>query len=457
MEPKTKYDARYFAINSATLYDQLTFAKTGPTPQIRDHIAASLGLPTADLSMDLLEKAHRLAVRAVDATISPDNLSSRGYLIYSRFLSALSSALVDGGDLVPPPRHRAFEWVKDGLTPSVVEAFVKEVMPKEVREETSLSTLKYLGGSVRFRLSAQQSRALSLRIRDVNSAVFTEPVLEIAERLAKARSLPLAELPRVGTSPTTKVSYGKVELDGIVSPKGTSSSGPFDAGLPSPQQFGPQRTPYSNRAGVGDYGERLAESIVEAVRIAMGQVSDVAARLEASEPFAAAKNLVLQPQAVDVLQEGIVSIGHVLSMMLGQGVPGMSADEVLAKIGDGALVTQLAMTAPFGVLGPHGNAGLLAQDPITFTDEGRAVLPRSLHDLVKTAHQKAEIVSAESNTHTMPKHRTETLTGCPVAVRGPIRREDGSVEMTAQPALQSLAVEVIALVRRVLQEKSAAT
>lgn len=421
-------------------------------------IREALGLAEAQLPADLFDRAREYAEKNTRFTGPAWDLDGLKDAYVQTFAQALAAALGSSYDQAPPPRDRTFQWMREGLTAAAMGDFLNAVLPEEMRAKSPLAALKTAGPAMKAQLSTAQAHALSLRIRDTNTAVFTEPTVELAARLAALHDRPLVGLPRVGTSPIQDSKYTWLPVRGVPESRLLSvAQAHVRSGTTAERNFGDsQHTIYSNRVGVGEYGPSVAFAIVEAVRIAMGQVRDVAEKLENSAAFAEVKTrITVQKSAAELLQEGVATIGQVLGLLLGKAVPGMDVDQLLEKISDGALINQVAMTAPFGVLGPLGNEGIIAADAITFTDDGRALLPRSVHNMLKEAHHRREPISAGSKIDAPIFNRTETMTGCPVALRGPVRTKDGSVELTEHPPLQQLASEVVALVRRVVREQGA--
>lgn len=213
-------------------------------------------------------------------------------------------------------------------------------------------------------------------------------------------------------------------------------------------------------APVGAYGENVAKAIVEAMRIAACVVDPHSEELEQQPGWSRlAGHLAFNSVSRTLLREGVVSIGQALALVLGQRADGnKDIDSVLADIRDSSMLAHVAVTAPFAVLAPLVGLGMLPVDGITYAANGRARMPQSLHDVLKETNQQRLLISndpaaPDANTNT----RTQTLRGCPVAVRAPTVDADGNVSLAQTSALHDVSAAFIDLVRVILRDLDSGT
>jgi hypothetical protein len=313
-------------------------------------------------------------------------------------------------------------------------------------------------------MTATQGAVFAGRLKEVNCAVFTGPCLDLAAQLAQTRNFAVTRLLEEAMgSPPVKVPFGP--FDAAPFQRNALEEGPYvNRPCRRAKEFiasnaeALQTAGVVNRIPIGDYGERLSMALMQAIRIALSQVGSVAAPMMTAPVYqAVAGSLTFQPDPRKLLDEGIVSLGHALSLLLSREVPGKTAVQVLRDVADRGLVGMLGAVAPFAVIGPMASTGQLPMDPVGYDERGRAQLPRDLHQALVELRRQRETFSGEATSdyaarHSQGLNRTETLRGCPVASLGPIFGADGNLTLTAASPLNALAREYIGIVVRLLEE-----
>lgn len=439
----------------------------------RQALAERLGVDIGEIPADAFERARQVALDAARPEHLPPGWASRERIELwpvERFAQALAHHLEVGFKPGAPPKTARFGWLPAqvpgsgsqterltgaidvnammGLFGPIARAAVPDETPRRLLECPHL----------REQLSAEQARALAIYSKEVNAAVFSAPCFDLTDILAARREVPLSERARFKGEPDV-VNYkvASSELDDHPSASGLeqaqraiASSIELDYGF---------KATFQNRAPIGEYGSHLSSAIVDAVRIALADADQVIALLQATRAAnALAGATTVQQSPVDLLREGIVSIGQTLALLLAHAPPGISLDELLARIASSGLVAQVAAQAPFAVIGPMIAVGRVPSDPVSFDDAGRPQLPPSLRELIREVHASRQLMSAEAGSFETvagyKEQRTQTMMGCPVAGRAPKVGPGGEVEIAKEPALVGLASEVIDLVRRSLREEA---
>lgn len=447
------------ALQSPELRDAI---KAQQESEVHRLVAEKLGLSEGELP----KEAIRVALGAATRKLKPDDdtvpdYSKEGRRL-ERFSAALAGALGAGqwSSASPAQRGSWFAGASEDIKLDEVLLYLSGALPADLAPgpndeqlrkagyEPLLSSLKY-DPSVRYALSEKGAHALAYRAREVNAALFGGATFALAKGLHELLDRPLPELPRVGkepeltslamfsTPPPSLVSAGLERVPSAV--VGEPSSGLF---------WGPNGAFFQSRAAIGEFGAPLAYAIVEANRIAFSLVDGVAGALSSEAHKAVMGRLTVQKEAVPLLQEGIASIGHVLGLLLAKKPEGMELDQALAMIAEHGLVHQVALHAPFGQIGPMHGQGLVPKEPIAFNERGQLLIPRSLHEVLRTAQQAAVLPSME---HPLaPEFPTQTTMGCPVASRMP--KAEGTQRTSP---LSALVTEYIELIRKILREMPA--
>lgn len=437
----------------------------------RQGLAQRLGVDVGEIPADAFERARQVALDAARPEHLPPARAGREQIEIwpvERFAAALAHLLEVGLKPEAPPKTTRFAWVPaqvsgsgsqtERLTGAIdVRAMMRLFEPivrAAVPDETPRRLLQC--PHLREQLSAEQAKALAIYSKEVNAAVFSAPCFDLTEILARRREIPLSERARLGAEPEV-VHYkpGSSELDLHPSAAGL---GQAEQAISSQLEldYGFKAT-FQNRAPVGEYGPALSSAIVDAVRVALADADQVIASLQATPAASALAGVTtLQQSLVDLLREGIVSIGQTLALLLAHAPPGVSLDELLERIARSGLVAHVAAQAPFAVIGPMIGAGRVPSDPVSFDDAGRPQLPPSLRELIRDVHASRQLMSAEAGSYETvvdaKEQRTQTMMGCPVAGRAPKVGAGGAVEIATEPALVGLASEIIDLVRRSLRE-----
>lgn len=380
-----------------------------------------------------------------------------------RFAAALAGALGagEGPSAGPTPRRCWFAGAPADIKLDEVLNYLAGALPADLGPaandgqlrkagyEPLLTNLKY-DFNVRYSLTEKGAPALAYRTREVNAALFGGATFALAGGIRGLLDQRLSTLPRVGTEP--ELSSSPMFTEPPASLVSTGLDHVQDAVLSKPSvgwpHWGPTGSYFQSRAAVGEFGTPLAVAIVEANRIAFALVAGVAGSLSTQVHKAVVGRLTVQKEPAPLLQEGIASIGHVLGLLLAKKPADMDLDQALAKIAEHGLVHQIAIHAPFGQVAPMHAQGLVPKEPIAFNERGQLVIPKSMHEVLQSAHESAVLPSME---HPIaPEFPTQTLMGCPVASRMP------KADSTQRGApLSALVTEYIELVRKILREMPA--
>ena len=124
---------------------------------------------------------------------------------------------------------------------------------------------------------------------------------------------------------------------------------------------------------------------------------------------------------------------------------------MLEAIGTSGLLAHMAAMAPLGVIAPAIMYGLVAAEPVALNGAGGAIMPPSVAHVLSSNHHARCVASADRGERHRSNWPTETLSGCPVAARGPRRQPDGSIDLYPLPALRELSRAFIDVVRTCLQ------
>lgn len=436
----------------------------------RQVLAQRLGVDVGEIPPDAFERARRVALDAARPEHLPQAWAGRERIEIwpvERFSTSLAHLLEAGFKPEAPPKTARFAWLPAHLSGSgsqterltgaiEVSAMVKLFEPIVRAAAPDESPRRLLEcPHLREQLSAEQAKAVAIYSKEVNAAVFSAPCFDLTDVLASRREIPLSERKRIGGEPS--VMRYKVQdspLDDHPSARLGQADGAIEGQIGLDYGY---KAVFFNRAPIGEYGSALSSAIVDAVRIAMADADQVIASLQATRAAQTlAGSTTTQQSLVDLIREGIVSVGQTLALLLTHAPRGVSLDELLERIASSGLIAHVAAQVPFGVIGPMIADGRVPSDPISFDDAGRPQLPPSLRELIRDVHATRQLMSAEAASFETiadaRDNRTQTLMGCPVAGRAPKVGANGAVEIAPEPALVGLASEIIELVRRSLRE-----
>ncbi len=320
------------------------------------------------------------------------------------------------------------------------------------------------------------SAAYFARLRDVNNVLFTQVCLDLGKRIAAEEPSPSAIAP-----PTVRPYAGLTQLAFVVDganadttsvfaktraaapeklTRTTSCMIPADVsdtgGLVGPSSF-------YVRLPVGELGEPLARALSHAITIATRAAQALAKEIS-DDPAASGSDQLLRSTTLLakhelILVEGIVSIAQTVALLLAKKPPAPydTADAALKLIDDAKLVTQIAAMAPFGVIAPMANLGVVPNEPVSIvatTKGSRAQLPEGLETVLHAVHaaRVEHLHHGDLKNWIDSDHRNETGRGCPVAGRGPVLGPDGALTMSKDAGLTELTHQFIELTRKLMKE-----